>query len=303
MARRTAPTFETRLQQALAGENIDALLAVLDSRRKTYAGAPPVADVRLAQQLIVAHFSEHPPLPFRWVQTLVGRQESAARQLACGLLPDLWHQHPRPAEILLQRLAGDERWEVREWAGGALGRVLLEHFDPFYDRCRAWTQHPSANVRRAVCIAALTASGARHPQWADPLLDLLEPLLPDRTAYVRKNLGPFAIGNGLLRRYPKETLARLTEWAQRDDEGTRWNVAMAFSAAAGADRWQEGLPILAELAGDDRRTVWRAVASALRVMARRHPQDIVPRLRAWLDHPQRSRPAAVALGYSVGSEA
>ena len=59
MARRTAPTFETRLRQALAGENIDALLAVLDSRRKTYAGAPPVADVRLAQRLIVAHSHSH----------------------------------------------------------------------------------------------------------------------------------------------------------------------------------------------------------------------------------------------------
>jgi hypothetical protein len=290
------------LRHALAGENLDALLAVLDSRRKTTAGTPPVPDVTRALELIAAHFIQHPPHRCRWALMLAGRQEPTARLLACGLLPDFWRDHPRPVERLLRRLADDEHWAVREAAGGGLGRVLLQNFDAFYDRCLAWTQHPSAHVRRAVCIAIRSPGKTRRPEWGEPLLDVLEPLLPDRTPTVRKNLGPFGIGSGMIRWYPERTLARLQEWARREDATTRWNVAMAFSTAGGADHWQEGLPILRDLACDERRFVWRAVASALRVMGRRHPEEIVPRLQSWLDDPQRRRPAQVALGYIEGAQ-
>jgi len=297
MARRTAPTLDTRLRHALASDSLDAFLAVLDSRRKTYAGTPPQADLILALELISAHFAQNPPQRFLWAVALARRVEPAARQLACGLLPGFWRDHPRPVERSLQLLTDDAQWEVREWAGGALGQLLLDHFDAFYKRCLSWTNHPSANVRRAVCIAIRPPGRTRRPRWAEPLLDLLEPLLPDRTPYVRKNLGPFGIGSGMIRWYPEQTLARLAEWARREDAGTRWNVAMAFSTAGGADRWQEALPILMDLASDERRIVWRAASSALRVMGRRHPEEMVPRLQSWLSHPQRKRPAEVALSY------
>jgi hypothetical protein len=266
------------------------------------SSTPPLKDVTQAVKLLSAHVAHSPPQRFQWALELARRPEPVARMLACGLLPDCWGGQPRPTESLLRTLADDERWEVREVAGSALGQVLLHHFDGFYHRCLTWTCDPSAHVRRAVCIAVRSPGKSRQPQWGAPLLDLLEPLLADRTPTVRKNLGPFGIGSGMIRWYPELTLHRLAEWAQRQDATTRWNVAMAFSTAGGADRWSEGLPILSDLACDERRFVWRAVASALRVMGRRHREEIVPHLQAWLEHPLRSRPAEVALSY-IGGEA
>jgi 3-methyladenine DNA glycosylase AlkC len=117
---------------------------------------------------------------------------------------------------------------------------------------------------------------------AEPLVSLVEPLLSDKTPYVRKNLGSFAIGDGLLRCYPSTAMKYLHKWAERKDEGTLWNVAMAFASYGGKKNWQEGVKILSALATDERRYVWRAVASAMLYLARRQPK-VHDMLKNWLN--------------------
>jgi len=103
-----------------------------------------------------------------------------------------------------------------------------------------------------------------------------------------------------LRCYPELTLPRLEEWAGREDEQTRWNVAMAFSAAAAARHVERALSILERLAVDERRFVWRAVASAMRNLGRRDPTEVMPALQRWLADERLRRPAVVALRYLQG---
>jgi 3-methyladenine DNA glycosylase AlkC len=133
-------------------------------------------------------------------------------------------------------------------------------------------EHKSANLRRCVAIAVRSAGNLRKEEWAEPLISLLAPLLPDKTAYVRKNLGSYVIGDGMLRCYPNFTLEHLRRWARRKDEGTRWNVAMAFASYGGNKNWRESMKILTKLATDERRYVWRSVALALLYLARRRPK-------------------------------
>ena len=106
-------------------------------------------------------------------------------------------------------LADDADWEVRECAAGLFARVLERDFERGLALFAKWTAHRSPNVRRAVALAAKSAAQERRPGRARPLLDLVERLLSDAAEYVRKNLGPFAIGDGFLRAYPEATLARL----------------------------------------------------------------------------------------------
>ncbi|MEW5934280.1 MAG: hypothetical protein AB1816_11935, partial [Bacillota bacterium] len=108
------------------------------------------------------------------------------------------------------------------------------------------------------------AARTRRHEWAEPLLELVEPLLTDPHPYVRRNLGPFVIGDQLLRSYPAQTLARLYRWAERPDAVTRWNVAMVFTSAEGRRHREAGMRILEILASDTRSPVARAVAAARR---------------------------------------
>jgi len=230
-----------------------------------------------------------------WASRLARRPEPQARGTAAPLFRHYWPTRPTVTHDWLLRLADDDDWWVREEAHLTVGLLLLEHYDQVYPILVTWVGSSSANVRRAVTLAARTAGTRGDASWAEPLLDLIQPLLADRTEYVRKNLGPYAIGDGLLRCHPDPTLARLTAWADDRREGVRWNVAMAFRSSGGTRNIKEALPILTQLAADERRFVWRAAASALHYLGKRHPRKVRPLLQGWLDDGRRRRAAEAAL--------
>ena len=197
---------------------------------------------------------------------------------------------------LLSTLSDDEDWLVREYAHSCCGELLRKDFQNVLPIMKNWRMDSSPNLRRCVAVAARIAGNLRNDEWSKPLINLLEPLLADKTPYVRKNLGAYAIGDGLLRCYPDLTLGYLRRWAQAKDEGTRWNVAMAFASYGGNRIWREGMQILSDLALDRRRYVWRAVASALLYLARRHP-EIRATLEKWKSDPERREVADTTLKY------
>lgn len=135
-----------------------------------------------------------------------------------------------------------------------------------------WAKDESENIRRAVVLALLHAGKSRNPQFAGRILDIVEMLLPDRSKYVRDNLGPFAIGSGLMKYYRTEALGRLRQWVRSNDEQVRWNVAMVFSAANGASYAAEARDVIETLEMDERPYVQRAVAKALKNIRKRCPE-------------------------------
>ena len=209
-----------------------------------------------------------------WASRLLSHPRRVDKELAAILLAPLARTHPADVERAALRLARDERWDVREAAAVLLGEALDVAFDHFHRTCRTWMDKEEPRVRRCIVVAAKYAARSRAPERAAPLLDLIEPALRDRDEYVRRNLGPFAIGDQLLRSYPEETLARLGKWAKDPNEVVRWNVAMAFSSATGAKLAEQGLPLLRELEADESKFVARAARASLRRMQKRRP-DVV----------------------------
>jgi len=228
---------------------------------------------------------------------LAERSESACRHVACGLLPKAYPSDPQAALSLLLRLADDPDWTVRESAGDACGKLVRADYSAMMETLREWREHPSANVRRAVLIAAAKAAQTRRLEWAEPLLKLIEPLLSDRESTLRRNVGPFAIGTSLLRYYPDVTFEYLVKWSTSNDEQILWNVAMSFSASAGARLVKKALIILRKLSLDERRYVWRAVASAMWKLGRKKPEIVRSELARWLEDERRVDVAREALKY------
>jgi hypothetical protein len=234
---------------------------------------------------------------WHWAVNLAGQENPHVRRYAAKLFLHLWEEkNESKAERWLERLADDEHWLVREDAHNVWGRLLGRHFKMIKPILQDWTGSPSANLRRCVVIAVRKAGNLKKDNLAEPLISLLEPLLPDKTPYVRKNLGPFAVGDGLLRCYPMLTMDYLRKWASRKDEGTLWNVAMAFASYGGNKQWREGTKVLRELATDERRYVWRAVASAMLYLARRQP-EVRDMLENWLRDSRRIKVAETAFKY------
>ena len=281
--------MEHNLREAISKDDVDGFSRLASSLKW---GKPSWS----ASQLLLQVLDDADDRIWIWATKLSCDGNPFARRYAPQILFKLWEKDKNRVGEILANLADDEHWLVREHAHGVCGELLKKHFQQVFPLLRIWSSHPSANLRRCVAIAVRDAGNLRKEEWAEPLIQLLEPLLSDKTAYVRKNLGPYAIGDGLLRCYPDFTLKHLRRWAYRRDEGTRWNVAMAFASYGGNRNWQEGLEILAILASDKRRYVWRSAASALLYLARRHP-EIQNTLKTWMKNSERVKVATTVLEY------
>jgi hypothetical protein len=133
-----------------------------------------------------------------------------------------------------------------------------------------------------VVLAVKYAARRDRPERIESLLTLLEPLLKDHTPYVRRNLGAFAIGDGLLRVDPTATMKCLREWSRDKDQIVRWNVAMAFTSAIGSFHWPGAKSILDRLARSPEPMVRMAVARAVRRCRELYPEDVEETRRRWL---------------------
>ena len=213
---------------------------------------------------VVDRIAPAPRVRLDWAERLLAHPRRVDKELAALIAWPLARTHYRDLNRIGYRLARDDDWAVRETAAALLGHVLTEAWADTIPLLREWVSGPDSRLRRAVVVAAKYAARTRTPEWAEPLLDLIEPALRDHEEYVRKNLGPFAIGDQFVRSYPDATLARLRKWMQDPDENVRWNVAMALSAASGARLGQKAPDILEFLGSDERPFVRGAVRAAQR---------------------------------------
>ncbi|HEY8648075.1 MAG TPA: DNA alkylation repair protein [Candidatus Limnocylindria bacterium] len=207
-----------------------------------------------------------------WATRLLQHPRRVDKVLAAVILRPLIATHRADVERAVHRLARDEDWEVRESAASLLGDALERDFSVYLAPARAWVAGGDPRLRRAVIVAAKYAARSRHPERAELILDLIEPALADHDEYVRRSLGPYAIGDQLLRSYADATFTRLERWARDPDENIRWNVASAFTSASGADVAERAFGMLAFLASDTRPFVTRAVGAAVRNILTRRPE-------------------------------
>ncbi|GAC1702399.1 MAG: hypothetical protein NVS9B6_18580 [Candidatus Limnocylindrales bacterium] len=207
-----------------------------------------------------------------WSLRLLAHPRRVDKELAAVLLRPLAGSHQADVERAIGRLAKDEDWEVRETGASLFGYALDAHFERYLPSARTWVTTGEPRLRRAVVVAAKHAARARLAERETAILDLVEGAVHQGDEYVRKSLGPFAVGDQLLRSYPEATLERLGRWARDPDENARWNAAMAFTTATGARLGERAFVILAGIAADERPFVRRAATAALRNIFRRRPE-------------------------------
>ncbi len=215
-----------------------------------------------------------------WAMRLLQHPRRVDKELAAVILRPLIVSDQPDLERAIHRLARDEDWEVRESAASLLGDALERAFPAYLPAARGWMASGEPRLRRAVVVAAKYAARSRHPDRAEPILDLIEPALSEHDEYVRRNLGPFAIGDQILRSYPDVTFARLERWAHEPDENVRWNVASTFTSASGARVAERAFGMLAFLSTDTRPFVQRAVGAAARNILKRRP-DLRDAIAEW----------------------
>ncbi len=280
---------------ALARDDPNGVVAALDGQlHHGRPGSPAALRQQVGETMAVALASQTGKVT-RWIDILAASASPTARQVACLLLADRYPADRAGVLRMAETLADDPHWEVREAAAGLLGTLLDRHFDRIRALCETWRSSRSENLRRAVVLAVKYAARRDKPERIPELMRILEPLLRDPTPYVRRNLGPFAIGDGMLRVDPKATLKDLREWSHDRDQIVRWNVAMAFSSAIGSFHWPAAKGTLERLARGPEPLVRMAVAKAMRRSRQRYTEDVEETRHRWLKDRDRE-PTAQLIG-------
>jgi hypothetical protein len=276
---------------ALARDDPNGVVAALDGQlHHGRPGSPAALRQQVGERLALA-LTEQSGRVTRWIDALTTSASPTARQVACLLLASRYHEDPAGVLRAAEMLADDPHWEVREAAGGLFGTLLDRDFDRISGRLQVLRNSKSDNLRRAVVLAVKYAARRDKPERVPDLLALLQPLLRDQEAYVRRNLGPYTIGDALLRVDPKETLRHLREWSRDRDEMVRWNVAMTFSSAIGSFHWPAARSILERLAKGREPLVRNAVAKAMRRCRQRYTDEVEETRLRWLKDHERAATA------------
>ncbi|TCP59570.1 HEAT repeat protein [Tumebacillus sp. BK434] len=208
----------------------------------------------------------------RRVRELAAHPSPMAKQVACALMQELW---PRELELtpLMLLLTTDEDWEVREWAAPAFTSLLSSAWPQHLGLIEELALHPHESVKRQIALAVKQTAQKKLPESIGPLLQLTELLLGAEHEYVRINLGPFCIGDGLLRIYPAEALPKLHQWARAESWPMRWNAVMSFSGAQGAVHPDDAFAMISLLLSDSHKEVQKAARKTLKNMRKRCPDD------------------------------
>ncbi|MCF6409281.1 HEAT repeat domain-containing protein [Pseudalkalibacillus salsuginis] len=242
----------------------EEIINLLGKEKTNHAGTAPAHVKRKVTDWLLKELKED-TATLRNVTSHFGNSESpSAKEICAHLISECFGNFPEEGARLLHQISDDENWEVREWAAGGCGEVLAKHYDTFYPVINVWKEDESEKVRRATVLAIMYASKSLDESHAPELLRILEPLMQDESDYVKKNLGAFAIGDGLLKRYPNYVITWLKSLVESENVNIRWNIAMVFSAAAARPFHEKGERLLAMLESDDRKPIQRAVDKARR---------------------------------------
>lgn len=205
------------------------------------------------------------PQANEWIPWLLASPIGGARQVGALLLAPLWAEDESWTPAVL-RLAEDADWEVREWVVEPFRCRYAQHPDASHFLYREWASGGTPGVKRAMAVAIKHLAHERQVA-ADRLLDLADLLADEEDEYVRKNLGPFAVGDGLLLVYPEDTMRQLEAWAGGQPWAVRWNAAMSLTAKKARAVADRAAPILDPLIQDPDRRVRQAAARAAKALA------------------------------------
>lgn len=179
--------WKSKFNEALTQGSVAGIVNSLQAQATVHAGTANALVKRTAIQAIQRHYEHNQNALFQVSLDICLSGNPTTEEVGAHLLATCYEIDPSTVASVLHDLADNPNWEVREWVAGACGRILEQHFDRFYPTME-WANDESENVRRAVALAAMYAGKSRNLEFAEPILDVVEILLPDRSKYVRDNL-------------------------------------------------------------------------------------------------------------------
>lgn len=235
----------------LNNKSLSEVLSELELQSTSSRGSAPAKEISKAARLLKPSGNG----ALKDVTVLLNIGTTTSIELALLILPVESNKDSNKVFDILTRYADHENWEIREYAGEMIGEFLRYHFRNYKSRLAHLRRSDSENIRRAVVIGLKYLGKYRELSLSEEILEILGLYMDDTSNYVKKNLGPFAIGDAMIEYDSLHTIAYLKRWASHSNPNVKWNVASVFSTAAGAKHYDVGFELLGKLIHDEDKSV------------------------------------------------
>lgn len=226
--------WEEPFRKALLQGATEVCVEILQSLATKHGRTPEQAVKMQAIRIIKQAYRHDAELLYIRTLSLAKTEDAACQEISLILLAEQYAIYPEEIQSVVRQLADSAHWEVREWAASACGIILSHHFHDYILQLQSWAESTSANIRRCAAVAVKYMAKEKREDAFQPMLQVIDSLMHDTDPYVTKNLGGFAIGEGLLKYYPKPMIAQLERWAQQKDEQVSCHLATVFTSSTAA---------------------------------------------------------------------
>ncbi len=246
---------------------LDKLLLILASR------AP--SQLALGLQIFEKYFSEQPDWLYVVCQDYSGRKQWFFRFIAGKYLGRFYIQEPVKVMMLLEELAVDPVWQVREGAAWGIATLWDLKDDSVLDCYSRWLGDEREYLRATAALSLVPVIKKGDSALLPLLIPLLDRLVIDESKVVRRLIGTQIVGKVLAETFPETAYECLQRWLALPNAVTQWQIARAVLGPL-AENFPGGImEILRSIQYQDQPLTRRALFSALKRLSHSTNPELV----------------------------
>jgi len=170
------------------------------------------------------------------------------RYVAGKYLGRFFDREPEAVTSLLEKLATDPEWQVREGAAWGMASLWESEADAPVPACYTrWLQDSRDFLRATAALSLVPVIKKQDPGLLPVLIPLLDRLISDESPVVRKLIGYQLVGRALADAFPDQAIECLQRWVQIPHPVTQWQIARALSGPLANNFPNEVMQILRNL--------------------------------------------------------
>lgn len=246
---------------------LEKMLLVLASR------AP--SQLALGLQIFEKYFSNQPDRLYAVCQEYAGRKQWFFRFIAGKYLGRFYLKEPTKVITLLEELAVDPVWQVREGAAWGIATLWDLTDNSVLDCYSRWLGDEREYLRATAALSLVPVIKKGDPALLPLLIPLLDQLVVDESKVVRKLIGSQIVGKILAETFPETAYECLQRWVVLPNAVTQWQIARAVPGPL-ADSFPGGvMDILRSIQYHDQPMTSQALFSALKRLSHSTNPELV----------------------------
>lgn len=240
------------------------LLFWLEKLLSILAGRSGGRQIALGLRIFEQYFRGQPDKLFAICQDYIGRKQWFFRFIAGKYVGRFLPEQPEVVITLLEKLAIDPVWQVREGAAWGMASMWIVPDNRLTDFYFRWFEDEREHLRATAALSLIPVIRKGDPAFLPLLIPLLDRLVTDQGKVVRNLVGSQIVGKALAETFPLKAKECLQRWLVVRLPITHWQITRALPGPLAKSFPEDVLEIVKSLHYQDHALVRKGIIAAIK---------------------------------------